>query len=282
MKNILLPTDFSKNSWNAISYALTLFKNQKCTFYILNTYMPSIYHINYMPKGIGYPNLITSLQENSIKNLNVIKDKIAKDFSDPLHTIETISALNTLTSEIKEIIEKKHIHFIVMGTKGASDAIEVMFGTNTMTVINDIKSPTIAVPKDYEFKDFDSVLFPTDYQIAYQNHHLNPIKNLIKTYNTELHTLHVKNNTDTELTKRQIANQQKLHSFFKEHEIVPHFTDDKYIPKAVDEFLIKTKADLLVMLNNKNSFFGNLFFKPIINKIGFDLKVPFLVIPSKI
>ncbi|TFG75474.1 MAG: universal stress protein, partial [Flavobacteriales bacterium] len=28
MKKILLPTDFSENAWNAIAYALELFKNE--------------------------------------------------------------------------------------------------------------------------------------------------------------------------------------------------------------------------------------------------------------
>ena len=33
MKNILLPTDFSKNSINAIHYALELLKDEECQFY---------------------------------------------------------------------------------------------------------------------------------------------------------------------------------------------------------------------------------------------------------
>ena len=37
-KNILIPTDFSENAWNALSYALNLFKDEKCTFYLLNAY----------------------------------------------------------------------------------------------------------------------------------------------------------------------------------------------------------------------------------------------------
>ena len=36
MKNILLPTDFSENSWNAIKYAISFFKNQDCNFYLLH------------------------------------------------------------------------------------------------------------------------------------------------------------------------------------------------------------------------------------------------------
>jgi hypothetical protein len=35
------------------------------------------------------------------------------------------------------------------------------------------------------------------------------------------------------------------------------------------------------MVNNKHSFFENLLFTPVVNEIGFNVKVPFLVIPSK-
>ena len=36
MKAILLPTDFSKNSMNAIEYAVSLFEDETCEFYVLN------------------------------------------------------------------------------------------------------------------------------------------------------------------------------------------------------------------------------------------------------
>ena len=36
MKNILLPTDFSENSWNAIEYTLNLFQKNICNFYLLH------------------------------------------------------------------------------------------------------------------------------------------------------------------------------------------------------------------------------------------------------
>ena len=36
MKNILIPTDFSENSWNAIEYALHFFSKSSCNFYLLH------------------------------------------------------------------------------------------------------------------------------------------------------------------------------------------------------------------------------------------------------
>ena len=37
MKTILLPTDFSENALNTIRFAVRLFPDEACTFYLLNT-----------------------------------------------------------------------------------------------------------------------------------------------------------------------------------------------------------------------------------------------------
>ncbi|MFT4833127.1 MAG: nucleotide-binding universal stress UspA family protein, partial [Psychroserpens sp.] len=36
MKNILVPTDFSEDSFNAVTYALELLKKSPCNFYLLH------------------------------------------------------------------------------------------------------------------------------------------------------------------------------------------------------------------------------------------------------
>ena len=40
MKNILILTDFSENSWNSITYVLALSQNRSCNFYLLNGVNP--------------------------------------------------------------------------------------------------------------------------------------------------------------------------------------------------------------------------------------------------
>ena len=36
MKNILIPTDFSDNAWNALKYGMELYHKTRCTFYIVH------------------------------------------------------------------------------------------------------------------------------------------------------------------------------------------------------------------------------------------------------
>ena len=118
MKKILLPTDFSENSWNAISYALNLFKNETCTFYLLNAYTPVIYHVEYVLVNPAQYGLGDAVRENALKQLDIFKDRMTKTFKNPKHTIETIAAFNTLVSEVKELVAKKKIDFTGITKKG--------------------------------------------------------------------------------------------------------------------------------------------------------------------
>ena len=52
------------------------------------------------------------------------------------------------------------------------------------------------------------------------------------------------------------------------------------VDEAINKFQISTKTNMLVMINNKHSFFENLFFQSKLKQIGFHLNIPFLVIPS--
>ena len=278
MKKILLPTDFSKNSWNTIAYALQLFKNEACTFYLLNTYTPVIYHVEYVlvdPAQFGLGDVI---RENSQKQLKDFEVRISKEFKNPKHKVESLAAFNTLVSEIKEIVEQKAIDYVVMGTKGATGATEVLFGSNTVHVFKNVKCPILAIPEGFKFETPYEILFPTDYELDYQDYHLKPM-GIISLYNTRVNILNV--SYGYELSEIQNSNKEILEKYFKKTAHLFHSVSNQELPEAISNFQLKNKINLLVMINNKHSFFENLFFKSTINQIGFHLNIPFLVIPSK-
>ena len=76
MKTILLPTDYSENAWNAIAYALNLFKNETCTFYLLNTYTPAIYQTEYLLHSPGQIGLGDIYQSESINQLEELQKQL--------------------------------------------------------------------------------------------------------------------------------------------------------------------------------------------------------------
>ncbi|WP_299112115.1 universal stress protein [uncultured Winogradskyella sp.] len=280
MKNILLPTDFSDNSWNAIKYAIQLFKDETCTFHLLNTYTPIIYNVEYV---LGYPaqfGLGDAIRDTAIKNLDELKSRIAETFKDnPKHTFTTLPRFNTLVSGIREFISENKTHLIVMGTKGATGAQEVLFGSNTVHVFKEIKCPVLAIPSDFEYEKPLEILFPTDLEIDYDAFHIDLLKQIAIDHNSRVNALHV--STGKDLTFKQINNQLKLETVFKDTPFIYHEFESMNVTDAIDKFQIKAKINLLAMINNKHSFFENLFFRSALNQIGFHLKIPFLVLPAK-
>ena len=168
---------------------------------------------------------------------------------------------------------------IIMGTQGATGLKEVLFGSNTVHVLKNAKCPVIAIPSDFSFETPHEILFPTDYDIDYQKKHIQPILDISEMYNTRINILHVLYGNN--LSDKQEKNRLILENYVKKTAHLFHMVKNQNIAEAITEFQLKARINLLVMINNKHSFFENLFFKSTINQIGFHLNVPFLVIPSQ-
>ena len=280
MKKILLPTDFSDNAQNAINYALDLFKNESCKLYLLNTYTPIIYSYDYQMNAGGYLGEIADVvRDNSIKKLKEIEKNVKDKFKNSKHHFEIVSSFNLLTDEIKDKLEQYSIDLIIMGTKGATGAKEILFGTNTIHIIQKVKCPVLAVPDGHFFEEPKEILFPTDYRIDYSNKQLDILKNISSRFESRVHILNVSHGVDP--TEIEIKNKGKLENLLSDVKHASYRVEDQDISQAINEFQKSTYVQLLMMVNNKHSFFENLFFKPIINQIGFHLNIPFLVIPAK-
>ena len=280
MKKILLPTDFSENAMNAITYALKLFTHEECTFYILNTYTPIIYQAEYLQLSTAQFGLLDTAKDISLKGLATVKESIDKKFINPKHTIKTISVFNNLIPEMESLIERENIDLVIMGTQGASNIQGVLFGSNTVHVFKNVKAPVLAVPSAFEFESLHQILFPSDYEVNFQEEQIMTLVSLAAKYHANVNVLHV--NYGEELSEKQQKNKQKLETYFNHVSHLFHDIKNNNVVDAINDFQKKTNVNLLVMINNKHSFFENLFFQSKINQIGFHLNIPFLVIPSKL
>lgn len=277
MTRILLPTDFSENALTAIRYALTLYKDLKCTFFLLNSYMPPVYHTEYLmgsPAQIGLGDIV---QQNSQDNLEALKNTLEKEFNNPLHTFITHSALNVLSSEITRTVEAEQIDIIVMGTQGASGAKEILLGTNTVHVIKNAKCPVLVIPSGFEYEAPEQILFPNDFEVWPDKNSLEQLLKITKSHVSQVNVMHVY--TGDELNTTQQKNKEQLAKVLSESGFF-HEVPSNEVIAAINEFQIKQKINLLVMIQNKHTFFERLFIEPVIKKIGFHVTVPFLVIPQ--
>ncbi|MEN3322150.1 universal stress protein [Mariniflexile soesokkakense] len=280
MKKILLPTDFSDNSWNAIKYALSFFKESVCHFYLIHTYTPVVYQIEYMEVSTAQFGLLDAMKETAKKGLEKVQMQIDEEFKNSKHSFTQLACFNTLTAEISEQTSKNDVDYVVMGTKGATGAVGILFGSNTMHAIKNAKCAVLAVPSDFTFEKPTEVLFPSDYQVEFQEQHVKPILDVATMFHSRVNILNASFGYD--LSDYQESNKKLLETYFNKITHLFHSISNQTVEEAIAKFQLKHRINLLVMINNKHSFFENLFFRSTINHIGFHLNIPFLVIPSKI
>jgi nucleotide-binding universal stress UspA family protein len=255
MKKIIVPTDFSDNAYNALRYAVQLLKDEICTFYILNTYTPVVYDPEYLNTAATL-SLTEIAQRQSMQGLEDTFNRIKNEFNNPNHRFETISAFNYLSDELQIQTEEKDIDLIIMGTQGATGAKEVIFGSQTMHVIKVIKCPLLAVPSAYKYRGVDAILLPNDFQMELEENRLRILKVLASKKNS------------------------KLENYFEGISKEFHFVQSDSLVESINKLEKQLDIDMLVMMNNKHSFFENLLFQPAVENIGFHTQIPFLIIPS--
>lgn len=274
---ILLPTDFSKNAWYAITYALELYKKDFCDFYILNVFSATNHVIDSLLNMEPGNELYESAKLESENGLAKVLDMLAfKDYNNQRHHFKTISKFNNVVEAIKNTVEEKDIELIVMGTKGKTDSKKRIFGNVAVNVMENVRNcPVLVVPEGAKHHLPKEIVFPTSYKTHFKKRELNHLINLAKKCDAAIRILHVA--TEKRLTNKQINNKTLLEEYFKELPHTYHTLSHVDIPTAVNCFVESRASDMVAFINKKHSFFRNALSHPLVKEIGYNSKVPLLI-----
>ncbi|MBP2831479.1 universal stress protein [Aquimarina sp. U1-2] len=276
MMNILIPTDFSENSWNAIVYGLLFFKNIQCRFYIL--------HVSGYEKTdnatVSHPknNFLDQIMKNDKEKLQRLLDRIEQLPINNNHRFFTSNDYIFFIDSIKKQIEEKSIDFIVMGSRGGSGHKKITVGSNTADVITKVKCPVMVIPEKAVYKKPREIAFPTDYNLQYKDRVLHTIAKVLQINDAALRVLHIARKKQ-ELSKLQKENRRFLHAYLhKASDLSFHFLSNSNIEEAMQSFVESSHIDMITMVAKNLNFFQHILFYPTIEKINYHTHVPFLVV----
>lgn len=277
MKNILIPTDFSDNAWNAIQYGMALFKKIKCTFHIVYVH-PTTTYIGGDATVIVAPKMLEEeiLKESREKIQKVLK-AIERLPVNTKHTFNTEVLYGFFTDHIKQAVIDKNIDLIIMGTKGASGLKAVSMGSNTGNVITKVPCAVLAVPEDTTYRNPKEVGFPTDFQLDYDTKVLENVKELLLLHKSALRFLYLSNKGGG-LSPFQTKNREFLKDYFNSTERSFHTLTGKKLDEAVQHFVESRNLDMIVMVAKNLNFLERILFRPRVEKISYHTTVPFLVL----
>ncbi len=278
MKKILIPTDFSDNAWDALTYALRLYDDIPCSFYILNTFEVGATGAEATLYTGATKKLYNILKDDSKQGLEKIENYLNEYLLNDKHEYNIHSKHGPLLSVTKDLIAKQQIDLIVMGTKGASGMKGILMGSNTTSLIKNIKDcPILAVPEKFEFREPEKLSLATDLNELLSSDLLNPLRELLLIHNLDLELLHVKN--ETILSVNQEENKKLIEQLFSHAQVIyREVSFDKSIANSINQYTTNNAIDILCMIQHKHSFIERLTREPVIKKVGFNTNVPLLII----
>ncbi|NNE32443.1 MAG: universal stress protein [Winogradskyella sp.] len=278
MLSILLPTDFSENSMNAIKYALEFFKYQKTTFYFMHAYQNEFYDHDELTSRDVYKNVLDDVRQASQKKLEKLLNQVKKLAPHPRFTYHTISSYNTLVEEANLIADAKNIDLIVMGTKGKSDNHKIVFGSQTFQVLKYVSCPVFAIPSNYKNTQPKRILFPTNYMNPYKRRELKLLSQLAKPYRSSIDILYV--STSDKLSIRQEDNKDFIADALSNNEVNFCRKDSKKIAETIKSYIRENNIDVITMVNSQHSFLEDLLFPSNIDIVSLGLNIPLLAMQN--
>jgi len=275
MKTILLPTDFSRNSVNAIHYAMDLYKNDPCNFYILNVQKASSFISDDMMVVNSSVTIYATIVDAAKKSINNIIQKIKEQYHNDKHHFEVVVDYDNFVDSINQVSELYNVDLIIMGTKGASDISKTLFGSNTIKVIQRGKVPVLAVPENCKYSDLDKIAFATSYRNLYNMDNLKLLKYFVDANRSKLYVIHALS------SKNYLEELNKNVDLFKQNFKFPVFkylaTKNNHIYKAIHEFSFNNDIKMIALFVEKHSFFERLFTVHTFEMIANNIDIPFLI-----
>ncbi|MCB0447495.1 MAG: universal stress protein [Gelidibacter sp.] len=278
MKNILLPTDFSENSWNAIKYALAFFEASACNFYLLHVNKLNNLALSDSPYIASQQNIEDIYTKPVKKQLQDAVKRIREELPNTTHhKFYTLTDFNFFVESIRDNVDEKAIDMIVMGTKGASGVKKLIVGSNTGDVIRKVQCTTLVVPENASFKELKEIAFPTDFSLHYSVDTLQPILDVISSYKSSLRILHI-SKKKTDLNTDQKKNKDLLEDYFSNTDHSFHFLTNKKVEDAVQCFVESRNIDMITMVAKNLNYFQQILFHNKVEEISYHTDVPFLVL----
>ncbi|WP_224998959.1 universal stress protein [Cesiribacter sp. SM1] len=284
MKTIIVATDYSRASCNALAYAAALARQWQAKIVLFNSFQLPAPAANalFLAERKG-----RFLAENR-ERLKAIAEQTAC-----LYNIQVGWSTNFsyITEELDVLVELLDADLVVMGMRGSSEDRKI-FGNSTTTIIRHAKYPVLVVPEEASFTGIEKILFACDYKSLAANNRLKLMHELAIAFDARVQVLHVEKaeeelvpvgavSMDNEGSRYNTmlgsVNLDPLLSNVK-HEY--KYLGEDNIIRGIDRGVEEFKADLLVMVPHKCSFWDALLERSNTCKMAVNTHVPLLALPN--
>lgn len=269
MRPILVATNFSERSNNAVLYAASLAQVFNSKLILFNAFRLPVHAANSRLTVKSMDGLIK-------KNSDKLKDQalnLSKAFD---IDVEYECKYVDLEQEIEHLMEENNSRLLVMGMSPKSME-QNLLGNPTTTLISMRKFPVLAVPLKAQFSEIKNVLFACDLMEAIPLKSLARLRQIAMLLQSKVTIFHVENKINELLTKGDA-----LQHIDNELEPITHIyknVKSNTVIEEIEKEIKASNADLLVMIPKKYGFWESIVHKSKTRVMASGMNIPLLSIP---
>ena len=275
MKTILIPTDFSTHSLNAIDYAASLAEKMPVKLILLHMYhVPVVY--------TEVPVVAITDQDFEAEADAELKRQVERlQSSGKVKDITYLNKEGLLVDSIGNIVAENNVDLIIMGTQGASGLEKVLIGSYTAAILDETECPVLVVPTGAAFKGIKKIMYATDFQFN-DFTAINQVADIARIFDAEIIITHI---STTPAKEKEEETMEWFMEIAEANISYPNVTFRSFAGSDVSgqlTGLVKgINADLLCMSTVRRTFFEKLFKSSLTKKMVYQAEIPILAFHVK-
>jgi len=274
MKNILVPTDFSKNCNKAEELGIEMAK----------LYNSEIHFFHLMKTPVDWVKLDKQKEKRypeTLKEIGVVKSKLRELEKKAEHEGLKYRTFLQFDSGQKDILEHSgHFHhdFIVTGSSGTRGGIRELMGSNVEKIVRKADVPVVVVKDEEVSFPFKDIVFVSDF-LQDVSDAFKQVISIAEKCGAHIHLLRVNTQTDFNSIEQGL---NPINEFLKKFPDLDNFSMNVYnepdVETGINNFLRYKNADLIAMCTHGRTGFLSLFSKSIAEGITNHSELPVMTI----
>lgn len=264
MNPIIIPTDFSEASENAMHYGASLAHQLGVSIVLAHIFQIPV-SMNDMPVVVFSAD---ELKKSADAGLERCREELLKNF--PALSIKTESRLGSISEELNILAEETDPFAIVMGSHNVKGLERMLFGSTTVSVVRHAHHPVFAIPVNFKKFTASNIVLAADLEDI-PDTLSDRIIEMVQQLNARLHIVHVKIKEEAEKPNTLL---EKLGALSASYETVEH----KKVHNGLKKYVREVNADLLILLPHEHNLTDRLFFKVHTEDIITSMHIPVLAI----
>ncbi len=239
MKRILIPTDFSKYSEEALKVAAQIAKNHNSEIILLHMLELPHQGSDAIGGGKSIPEIML-YKNKAIENLEKLMDA---EYLKGINVSEAIE-FKKVYEGILDACEKNKVDLIIMGSHGTSGFDEFLVGSNAEKVVRHSKIPVLVIKKEVENFKIENFVFASDFS----KETYKPFEKVIeyaKLFNSKLFLVMISTPNSFKTTHSAEKTMRNFVEKFNLENYSSHIYNDTNIENGIINFANSVNADII-------------------------------------